>query len=67
MSELSCRCPQSAFAGVWRRRALLWAAIPLALLSGQIAQAQITTQMLIGDAVSSDAISRYTDVDEAIK
>ena len=67
MFEQSRLCPQSAFAGNWGRRALLWAAIPLALLSGQIAQAQITTQMLIGDAVSSDAISRYTDVDEAIK
>lgn len=27
----------------------------------------ITTQMLIGDAVSTDALARYTDVDEAIK
>ena len=67
MFEQSRICPQLSFAGYWGRRALQWAALPLALLGGQIAQAQITTQMLIGDAVSTDAISRYTDVDEAIK
>ena len=32
------------------------------------AQAQtLTTQMLIGDAVSTDSLAKYTDVDQAIK
>jgi predicted Zn-dependent protease len=44
----------------------LWA---VAIAGGAgCAQAQtITTQMLIGDAVSSDSLAKYTDVDQAIK
>src|SRR5262245_57517429 len=42
------------------------AAVFLSMAGRAHAQA-ITTQMLIGDAVSTDSLSRYSDIDEAIK
>jgi len=69
MNELSCRVPGSKFR-VSRlvSAALAFIAAAAALSMSGNARAQVlTTQMLIGDAVSTDALSRYTDVDEAIK
>jgi tetratricopeptide (TPR) repeat protein len=43
------------------------AAVIATVSSGRAGAQAITTQMLIGDAVSTDSLSRYTDVDEAIK
>ena len=65
MIELFCRLPVS-LRGAGFRLALLGAAFPLFLMGGRAAQAQLTTQVLIGDAVS-EVGTRYGDVDEAIK
>src|SRR5436190_1475988 len=70
MSGLSCRVP----AGVGRRGrpagaaaiCTLWILFVTGGASDARAQA-ITTQMLIGDAVSSDSLAQFTDVDQAIK
>jgi predicted Zn-dependent protease len=53
-------------AGFRFRIASLLAALPLAVAIGSSARAQMTTQMLIGDAVS-EVGSQYKEVDEAIK
>lgn len=49
-----------------RRAALALLAVGMACGAAKFAQAQITTQALIGDSVS-DPGTRYTDIDEAIK
>ena len=41
-------------------------AIAVLLIAGRFASAQMTTDQLIGDSVS-DAATKYSDVDEAIK
>jgi Tfp pilus assembly protein PilF len=55
--------------GHTRRLAITFAAFTavLAAIAASTATAQITTQMLIGDAVSELSGGRYSDVDEAIK
>src|SRR4051794_20648843 len=70
MSRLSCRVAT----GVCRVVRPAWAALVLALatlvINGTAAHAQaqaITTQMLIGDAVNTDSLAEYTDIDQAIK
>jgi predicted Zn-dependent protease len=70
MSRLSCRVPSNVCRlGIPARAALVCGLWALAITSGAgNAQAQtITTQMLIGDAVSTDSLAKYTDVDQAIK
>src|SRR4051812_17508953 len=39
----------------------------LAITTGNVQAQGLTTQMLIGDAVDTTSLARYTDVDEAIK
>ena len=70
MSVVSCRVS----AGVGRvqhpaRVAGLFAAVALAMVAwaGDAHAQGITTQMLIGDAVNTDSLKNYTDVDQAIK
>jgi tetratricopeptide (TPR) repeat protein len=70
MSGLSCR----VLAGVFRvgrsmRPALILAlfTIVIALGAGNARAQAITSQMLIGDAVSTDSLAKYTDIDQAIK
>jgi Tfp pilus assembly protein PilF len=70
MSGLSCRVP----AGVCRMDRPAGAAVICALwilfITGGAGEARaqaITTQMLIGDAVSLDSLAQFTDVDQAIK
>jgi tetratricopeptide (TPR) repeat protein len=47
--------------------AVMLMALSGANLSGGVAEAQLTTEALIGDAVSDPGSSRYSDVGEAIK
>src|SRR3954467_11123346 len=48
--------------------ALVCAALAgLATISGNLQAQGLTTQMLIGDAVDTTSLAKYTDVDEAIK
>src|SRR5690348_2260835 len=70
MSGLSCRVPSGVCRwGFGTRAALICTLGTLIAIGGtHRAQAQtITTQMLIGDAVSTDSLAKYTDVDQAIK
>src|SRR4051812_40153730 len=70
MSRLSCRVPSSVCRwGLPARAALVCGLWALAITAGTgNSQAQtITTQMLIGDAVSTDSLAKYTDIDQAIK
>src|SRR5215210_2358629 len=70
MSELSCRVTVGVRrVGVPARAALLFGLWTLFFIGGASnVQAQaITTQMLIGDAVSTDSLKEYTDIDQAIK
>src|SRR3954453_11215923 len=70
MSRLSCRVPRTVCrSGLPARAAVIGGLLILIMIGGVgIAKAQtITTQMLIGDAVSSDSLAKYTDVDQAIK
>jgi predicted Zn-dependent protease len=70
MSRLSCRVPSVVCRmGIPARAALICGLWTLVMTGGAgNAQAQtLTTQMLIGDAVSTDSLAKYTDVDEAIK
>lgn len=66
-----CRFPavgnRAGFAYRMVRIATASAAVGVALVAAGAARAQITTQILIGDSVSPDSISKYTDIDEAIK
>ena len=67
MIESFCRLPVSLRGAGFRfPLALIGAALPLFLMGGRAAHAQLTTQALIGDAVS-EVGNRYGDVDEAIK
>ncbi len=75
MYGLSCRVP-ALFARFARLSgtALVCAACTLLCVGAGNARAQgfahdqvLTTQMLIGDAVDTTSLARYTDVDEAIK
>ncbi len=70
MSGLSCR----VLAGICRvghptRAALIWAllAIVVTLGAGKARAQAITSQMLIGDAVNADELTKYPDIDQAIK
>ncbi len=70
MSSLSCRVPSGVCRmGLPARAALICGLWTLFMAGGAgKAQAQtITTQMLIGDAVSTDSLAKYTDIDQAIK
>ena len=70
MSGLSCRVPSVVCrVGIPARAALICGLWTLVMTGGAgNAQAQtLTTQMLIGDAVSTDSLAKYTDVDQAIK
>ncbi|MEX2309538.1 MAG: tetratricopeptide repeat protein [Pirellulales bacterium] len=67
MFEASCRSHSSEILARRRSRLVpLCVVVAIALMAAEHAWAQITTQMLIGDAVS-EVGSRYGDVDEAIK
>ena len=57
---------QTSLLAAVRRFAAPIVAIAVLLIAGRIASAQITTDQLIGDSVS-DATTKYSDVDEAIK
>jgi predicted Zn-dependent protease len=69
MGGVSCRVP----AGVCRMGRPAWGAVcALSMLvmttgAGNARAQAITTQMLIGDAVNTDSLAKYTDVDQAIK
>lgn len=64
---LSQRNLRHAYRNLVRRLAAgLLAIASIGLLAG-VAQAQLTTQALIGDSVSDAGGSRYSDIDEAIK
>lgn len=65
MVELFCRIP-AGLRGAGYRVALLGAAVGFLLVSGQAAEAQLTTKVLIEDSVPEIG-TRYGDVDEAIK
>jgi Tfp pilus assembly protein PilF len=70
MSGLSCRVPSGVDrVGFAARAALICGVCMLAMtITAGNARAQaITTQMLIGDAVSADSLKDYTDIDQAIK
>src|SRR5215212_2738919 len=70
MSGLSCRVSSGAYrVGLSARTALVCGLWMLVMAGTSVkAQAQaLTTQMLIGDAVSADSLAQYTDVDQAIK
>jgi predicted Zn-dependent protease len=67
MIDSYCRLSSGrAITGFWRRSALLFGAAAVLVANGTTARAQMTTQTLIGDAVSEIG-NRYGDVDEAIK
>jgi Tfp pilus assembly protein PilF len=70
MSGLSCLVP-AFFCRVTRPSRVAWmvavGAMVLTWAAGSARAQAITTQMLIGDAVDTDSLSRYTDVDQAIK
>ncbi len=70
MSDVSCRVSAGVGPVQYPARAAgLFAALALVMAAwAGNAQAQaITTQMLIGDAVNTDSLKNYTDVDQAIK
>jgi predicted Zn-dependent protease len=70
MSRLSCRVPSGVSRLAFPARAALVCGLWALAISGGAGNAQaqtITTQMLIGDAVSSDSLAKYTDIDQAIK
>ncbi len=70
MSCLSCRVPEFICRVGGPLRAFLVCAfltLVFTAVPGSARAQTITTQMLIGDAVSPDALAQYTDVDEAIK
>lgn len=67
MIEQFCRLPASMIGAGFRFRvALMGASLSLALMGAESARAQITTKILIDDAVPEIG-NRYGDVDEAIK
>lgn len=70
MNGLSCRVPSGVYrVGLPARWGLvcgLWTLFMTGTAGSAQAQA-LTTQMLIGDAVSADSLAQYTDVDQAIK
>ncbi|HEX4415667.1 MAG TPA: tetratricopeptide repeat protein [Lacipirellulaceae bacterium] len=67
MIDPFCRLSATRFvASISFRFGLLLGAAALSLAAGKTVQAQMTTQMLIGDSVSEIG-NRYGDVDEAIK
>jgi predicted Zn-dependent protease len=69
MNGLSCRVPGACRAGIPLQAALVFGLFAL-VIAGEAGDARaqtITTQMLIGDAVSTDSLAKYTDVDQAIK
>ena len=70
MSGLSCRVSSGACRMGFPARAALVCGLWTLVITGAAGNAQaqtITTQMLIGDAVSSDSLAKYTDIDQAIK
>jgi predicted Zn-dependent protease len=70
MSRLSCRVPSGVCRLGFPARAALICGLWTVIVAGGVGNAQaqtITTQMLIGDAVSTDSLAKYTDVDQAIK
>src|SRR6476620_535218 len=70
MSGLSCRVPRSVCRLEFPTRAALVCGLWALVMTGGLGNAKaqtITTQMLIGDAVSTDSLAKYTDVDQAIK
>src|SRR4051794_21274187 len=70
MSGLFCRVPSGVYRLGLPARAALVCGLWMLVMSGMDAKAQgqaLTTQMLIGDAVSADSLAQYTDVDQAIK
>ncbi len=68
MIELLNRLPTAKpAAGFLYCAGLMCSTLALILAGANAARAQLTSQALIGDAVSPDSISRHTDVDEAIK
>ncbi len=70
MSGLFCLVP-AFFCRLHRPSRAAWictvSAAILTCVAGAARAQAITTQMLIGDAVNTDSLSRYTDVDQAIK
>jgi tetratricopeptide (TPR) repeat protein len=72
MIGLFCRRPAEACRMGWLPRAALPFSLCLLMLDGESSRAQaqntnMTAKMLIGDAVNDDEISRYPEVDDAIK
>src|SRR5436190_7799349 len=70
MSGLSCRVTRTVCRLEFPTRAALICGLWTLVLTGGLGNAKaqtITTQMLIGDAVSTDSLAKYTDVDQAIK
>jgi predicted Zn-dependent protease len=68
--RLSCRVPSAVCRVGLPVRAGLFLGLCTLFLTGRTCNAQaqaITTQMLIGDAVSTDSLKEYTDIDQAIK
>ena len=70
MSGLSCRVPSGVCRLGFPARAALFCSLWTLAITGGAGNAQaqaITTQMLIGDSVSTDSLAKYTDIDQAIK
>lgn len=70
MSSLSCRVPSGVCRVGSPARAALICGLWTLVMAGWAGKAQaqtITTQTLIGDAVSTDSLAKYTDIDQAIK
>src|SRR5438874_10608917 len=70
MSGLSCRVASGVCRLGFPPRAALVCGLWTLIVAGGVGDAKaqtITTQMLIGDAVSTDSLAKYTDVDQAIK
>src|SRR5256885_413036 len=70
MSRLSCRVPAAVCRVGRPAGAALICAVWTLVIGGGAGEARaqaITTQMLIGDAVNTDSLAKYTDIDQAIK
>src|SRR5436190_21582241 len=69
MIELFHPAPRQVFNTSRKFGAALACAVSavLATISGNLQAQGLTTQMLIGDAVDTTSLAKYTDVDEAIK
>src|SRR4051812_18599037 len=70
MSGLSCRVPSGVCRLGFPARAAPVCGLRTLVVGGGVGKAKaqtITTQMLIGDAVSTDSLAKYTGVDQAIK